>query len=115
MIVDDASFMRSSIRKMVESQNFEVVAEAADGAEAVKQFRIYLPDIITMDITMPIMTGIEALKEIRNIDKCVKVIMVTTLGQESLIREAVIYGASSFIIKPFKKDKLLEVLKEISK
>lgn len=115
MIVDDAAFMRTSIRKMLESHDFEIVAEAADGIEAVEQFVKHKPDIITMDITMPNMTGIEALKKIKSIDQMTKVVMVSAMGQENLIREAVINGASSFIVKPFQKDKLIEVLEGVSK
>lgn len=115
MIVDDASFMRISIKKMLENQNYEVIAEASDGAEAVEKFKQFGPDIITMDITMPVMTGIEALKEIKKINQNVKVVMVSAMGQEVLIKEAVVNGAASFIVKPFKCEKLLEVLDGLAK
>jgi two-component system chemotaxis response regulator CheY len=115
MIVDDASFMRLSIKKMLETLNYEVVAEASDGAEAVEMYKQYSPDIITMDITMPNMTGIEALKEIRKINEKAKVVMVSAMGQEVLIKEAIINGAASFIVKPFKTDKLVEVLDGLTK
>lgn len=115
MIVDDASFMRISIKKMLESHNYEVVAEASDGAEAVEKFIQFNPEVITMDITMPVMTGIDALKEIKKINKNVKVVMVSAMGQENLIRDAIIHGASSFIVKPFQGDKLIEVLDGITK
>jgi two-component system chemotaxis response regulator CheY len=115
MIVDDASFMRISIKKMLENHNYEVVAEASDGAEAIEKFRQFSPEIITMDITMPVMTGIEALKEIKKINKNVKVVMVSALGQEVLIKEAVIQGAASFIVKPFQGEKLIEVLDGLTK
>ena len=115
MIVDDASFMRLTIRKMLESYDYEVVAEAADGEEAVSLYKKFYPDITTMDITMPNMTGIEALKEIKKIDKDAKVVMVSAMGQEVLIRDAVMNGAASFLVKPFQKDKLLEVLAGIVK
>lgn len=115
MIVDDAAFMRVTIRKMLEAHDYEIVSEACDGVEAVDKFKQTQPDIITMDITMPNKTGIEALKEIKNIDSNVKVVMVSAMGQEQLIREAVISGASSFIVKPFDKEKLLEVLDGLSK
>ncbi len=115
MIVDDASFMRISIKKMLESHNYEVVAEASDGAEAIEKFKQFNPDVVTMDITMPIMTGIDALKEIRKINKNAKVVMVSAMGQETLIKDAIINGASSFIVKPFQGDKLIEVLDGITK
>jgi len=115
MIVDDASFMRISIRKMLETHNYEVVAEASDGAQAIELFKQFNPDIITMDITMPVMSGIDALKEIKKINKNVIVVMVSALGQEVMIKEAVIQGASSFIVKPFQGDKLIEVLDKLTK
>ncbi|MCT4593675.1 MAG: response regulator [Anaeromicrobium sp.] len=115
MIVDDALFMRVSIRKMLESYDYEIVAEACDGAEAVEKYKKYRPDVITMDITMPNMTGIEALKEIKEIDKDAKVIMVSALGQEVMVKEAIISGASSFIVKPFERDKLVKVLDGVAK
>jgi two-component system chemotaxis response regulator CheY len=115
MIVDDASFMRVSIRKMLEDYDYEVVAEASDGAEAVEMYKKFKPDVITMDITMPKMTGIEALKEIKKIDKEANVVMVSAMGQEVLIKDAIINGATSFIVKPFQRDKLLEVLNIITK
>ena len=115
MIVDDAAFMRASIRRMIESQDYEVVAEAADGIEAIEKYKKFKPDLITMDITMPNMTGIEALKGMRGLDKEVRVVMVSAMGQEKLIKEAVINGASSFIVKPFQSDKLLQVLNGITK
>ena len=115
MIVDDASFMRVFIRRMIEKTDFEVVCEACDGKDAIAKFIQYKPDIITMDITMPNLTGIEALKEIKKISTMVKVIMVSAMGQEPLVREAVINGADSFIIKPFKEEKLIEVLEAMNK
>lgn len=115
MIVDDASFMRLSIRKMLENNDYEVVAEASDGVEAVEMYKKFKPDVITMDITMPKLTGIEALKEIKKIDKEANIVMVSALGQEVLIKEAIINGATSFIVKPFQRDKLLEVLNSITK
>ena len=115
MIVDDASFMRVSIRQMIESHDYKIIAEAGDGEEAVELFKKFRPEIITMDITMPVMSGIEALKEIKKIDKDVKILMVSAMGQENLIREAIMNGASSFIVKPFQKEKLIEVLDKISK
>lgn len=115
MIVDDASFMRLSIRRMLEKYDFEIVAEAVDGHDAVEKYKSHKPDLVTMDVTMPNMTGIEALKEIKKIDSNAKVVMVTAMGQETLIREAVMSGATSFIVKPFKEEKLIEVLTGILK
>ncbi|PKM57791.1 MAG: response regulator [Firmicutes bacterium HGW-Firmicutes-3] len=113
MIVDDASFMRVAIRRMIERKEYEVVCEAEDGLQAIEKFQKYRPDVITMDITMPNLSGIEALKEIKKLSSTVKVVMVSAMGQEALIREAVMHGANSFIVKPFKEDKLLEVLESL--
>lgn len=115
MIVDDAAFMRVTIKKMLEDYEFEVVAEACDGYDAVQKFKQYMPEIITMDITMPNMTGIEALKEIKKINDKVKIVMLSAMGQEVLIRDAVKNGAASFIVKPFTKEKLVEVLTATAK
>lgn len=110
MIVDDASFMRLSIRRMLEKYDFDVIAEAVDGNDAVEKYKTNRPDLVTMDVTMPNMSGIDALKEIKKMDPHAKVVMVTAMGQEALIREAVMSGATSFIVKPFKEEKLIEVL-----
>lgn len=115
MIVDDAAFMRISIKTMIEKHGFEIVAEAVNGADAIGKYIESKPDIVTMDITMPEMTGLEALIKIREIDPKAKIIMVTAMGQEKMLREAVMNGAASFIVKPFKEDKLIEVLTEVGK
>lgn len=115
MIVDDASFMRMSIKQMVESYDFNVIAEAADGIEAVEKYSKFKPDIVTMDITMPNMSGIEALKKIIAYDNNAKIVMVSAVGQEAFIKEAVLSGATTFIVKPFKKEKLIEVLEGLKK
>lgn len=115
MIVDDASFMRVLIRRMVDKTNYEIVCEATDGKDAIVKFMQYRPDVITMDITMPNLNGIEALKAIMKISAAVKVIMVSAMGQEELVKEAIMNGASSFIVKPFKEDKLIELLEAINK
>lgn len=114
LIVDDAAFMRLSIKMMLESNGFEVVGEAADGVEAIKQYVVCKPDIVTMDITMPNLTGIEALKAIRKQDPNAKVVMVSAMGQECLVKEAIISGAKTFIVKPFKEDHVIQTLKQIA-
>lgn len=110
LIVDDAAFMRMAIRKILESNGFEVVAEAENGAVGVKKYKEHRPDIVTMDITMPEMSGIEALKAIREYDPKAKVVMVSAMGQEILVKESVINGAKSFIVKPFKEDHVVQTL-----
>ena len=104
MIVDDAAFMRMALKKILVHLGVDVIAEAENGLSAIQKFKEAKPDIITMDITMPEMSGIEALKEIRKISSEVRVIMVTAMGQETYVREAVINGAKDFIVKPFKEE-----------
>jgi two-component system chemotaxis response regulator CheY len=113
LIVDDAAFMRMAIRKVLEKNGFEVVGEAENGDVGVEKYKQYKPDIVTMDITMPEKTGIEALKEIRNFDSEANVVMVSAMGQEAMVREAIMNGAKSFIVKPYKEDHIVQTLNNI--
>lgn len=120
LIVDDAMFMRNMIGdifegKKFDDQEFKVVAEAENGIEAVEKFKEHSPDIVTMDIVMPEMTGIEALKEIIKIDNKADVVMCSALGQDSLVMEALDSGAKDFIVKPFQPEKVLDVVLRILK
>ncbi|PKM94759.1 MAG: response regulator [Firmicutes bacterium HGW-Firmicutes-1] len=110
LIVDDAMFMRQSLRNMLEENGFEVVGEADNGAKGLEMYKELLPNIVTMDITMPIMDGIEALKSIKSYDSTAKIIMITALGQEDLVKAAILHGAIGFIIKPFQSDTVLKAL-----
>ena len=111
LIVDDAAFMRAAIKTILERNGFEVVGEAENGAIGVRKYQELRPDIVTMDITMPEMTGLEALKHIRSFDPDAKVVMITAMGQEHLVKEAILSGAKSFIVKPFKEDHVIQTLK----
>ncbi len=113
LIVDDAAFMRISIRKTLEKGGYEVVGEAENGKVAVKKYNELQPDLVILDITMPEMDGITALKKIKQIDKDAKVLMVSAMGQESYIREAISYGAKNFIVKPFDNNLILKTLEKI--
>lgn len=113
LIVDDTAFMRMSLKTMLEKNGFEVIGEAENGSVAVRKYKELRPDIVTMDITMPEMDGIQALKEIRQFDSNSKVVMISALGQESYIREAVMSGAKGFIIKPFKEDYVVQTLSRL--
>jgi two-component system chemotaxis response regulator CheY len=113
LIVDDAAFMRMSIKTMLEKNGFEIVAEAENGAVGVSMYLEYQPDIVTMDITMPEMTGIEALKAIRQHDPNAKVVMMSAMGQEGMVKEAIISGAKTFIVKPFKEEHVVQTLNKI--
>lgn len=110
LVVDDAAFMRMSIKTILQKYNFQVVGEAENGVEAVKKYKELFPDIVTMDITMPEMDGILALKEIMSIDPNSKVIMISAMGQELLVREAVKLGAKDFIVKPFQENRIVQTL-----
>lgn len=113
LIVDDAAFMRMSLKSILEKNGFQVIAEAENGAAGVKKYREYQPDIVTMDITMPEMDGVEALKEIKALDANCKVVMVSAMGQEPVVRQSIFLGAKSFITKPFKEDHIVKTLNRI--
>lgn len=114
MIVDDASFMRAVLKKIVLQSGHEVIAEAANGDDAITQFQQLKPDLVLMDIIMPpgpkAKNGIEALKQIVATDPSAKVIMCSSMGQQALIVEAIKSGAKDFIIKPFQPQKVIEAL-----
>lgn len=113
LIVDDAAFMRMAIRKILERNGYEVAGEAENGEEGVKKYNDLRPDIVTLDITMPLMDGISALKAIKMIDNNAKVIMVSAMGQESFVKDAIISGAKSFIVKPFNEEHVIKILKSV--
>ena len=114
LIVDDAMFMRAILKDvLINAGDFEVVGEASDGEEAVKFAKELRPDLITMDIVMPNMDGIEATKEIMKADPSVKIVMCSALGQEPLIMESLASGAKDFVVKPFSAEKVLKVIQSI--
>ena len=110
LIVDDAMFMRVTIGNMLKGWGFDVVGEAANGREAVEKYRELQPDLVTMDVTMPIMSGIEAVKRIIPEFPDAKIIMITALGHQRLVIEAIEHGAKDFITKPFTPEKLKAVI-----
>ena len=110
LVVDDAAFMRLTIKNMLSKNGFEVVGEAENGVQAIQKCGELNPDIITLDITMPEMTGIDALKEIMKVNPQVNVVMVSALGQEGMVKEAVMLGAKGFVVKPFKEDIIVAAL-----
>ena len=113
LVADDAAFMRQMIREIVEAEGHEVVAEASDGVEAVDQFKVHHPDLITMDIVMPRRSGIDAVKGILELDSNACVVMCSALGQETLVTEALQAGAKDFIVKPFKPDAVVKTLNKV--
>jgi two-component system chemotaxis response regulator CheY len=110
LIVDDAAFMRMMVRDILTKNGFEVVGEAQDGAQAIEKYKELHPDLVTMDITMPEMDGIAALKEIKKIDANAKVIMCSAMGQQAMVIDAIQAGAKDFIVKPFQSDRVIEAI-----
>lgn len=110
LIVDDAAFMRVSIKNMLSKNGYEVVGEAENGKVAILKYQELSPDIVTMDITMPEMDGLASIKKILAINPSANIIMISAMGQESMVREAVLSGAKGFIVKPFKEDAIVAAL-----
>ncbi|MCP4003516.1 MAG: response regulator [bacterium] len=112
LIADDAAFMREMLRDILTEGGHEVVAEAADGNEAVAAFQEYQPDVITLDIVMPRKSGLEALRDIIAASPGACVVMCSALGQEALVMEALDSGAAEFVVKPFKPDQVLSAIEK---
>ncbi len=113
LIVDDSKTSRKFLRNMLEEAGHKIVAEAVNGAEGVEKYRIYHPDIVTMDITMPVLDGIDAVGEIMKMDSAAKVIMVTAAGQRTNMVEALKRGAADFIQKPFESEIILNTIEKV--
>ncbi|MGM9974019.1 MAG: response regulator [Clostridiaceae bacterium] len=112
LIVDDAAFMRMMIRDILEKNGFEVVGEASNGIKAVELYKKEKPEVVTMDITMPDMDGIEAVKQIKAFDPDSKIIMCSAMGQQSMVMDAIRAGARDFIVKPFQADRVIEAIRK---
>ena len=113
LICDDAAFMRMMIKNVLTKGGYNVVGEAENGAKAVEKCKELSPDLVLMDITMPEMDGIQALKEIKKIDGGAKVIMCSAMGQQAMVVESIQAGAKDFIVKPFQEDRVLEAVKKV--
>lgn len=112
LIVDDAAFMRMMVKDILSKNGYEIVGEAENGVKAIEKFQELKPDLTTMDITMPEMDGITAVKEIKKIDPSAKVIMCSAMGQQAMVVEAIQAGARDFIVKPFQPDRVLEAVRK---
>jgi two-component system, chemotaxis family, chemotaxis protein CheY len=112
LIADDAAFMRMMLKNVLTEAGFEVVGEAENGAVAVARYRELNPDLTTMDITMPEMDGLAALREIREQDPGARVVMCSAMGQQSMVIESIQAGARDFIVKPFQPDRVLEAVQK---
>ena len=113
LLVDDAAFMRKVVKDGLEKAGYTDLHEAVDGADAVEKYNALKPDLVLMDITMPNMDGLEALKAIRAKDGNAKVIMCSAMGQESMVVDAVKSGAKDFIVKPFKPDRIVAAVNKV--
>src|SRR3990172_5744267 len=114
LVADDARFMRQLIREIIEPEGFEVVGEAADGRAVVEEYARLHPDVVTMDIVMPKRSGIDAVKEILALDPGARIAMVSALGQEALVMEALQAGAADYIVKPFKREAVIATLRKVA-
>ncbi len=113
LIADDAMFMRASIKKLMEDSGHTVIGEAANGEEAISKFTELKPDVLILDITMPGMDGIEALKRIKEMDPAAKIIICSAVGQPAIIAKAIESGAREFIVKPFESAHLQAAVEKI--
>ncbi|MCR3921146.1 MAG: response regulator [Firmicutes bacterium] len=113
LITDDTAFMRMTLKNILSKSGFEIVGEAADGLEAVAQYKALNPDLVTMDITMPNMDGISATKEIMKYDANAKVIVCSAMGQKTLVIEALSAGAKDFVVKPFQPDRIVDAIAKV--
>ena len=113
LICDDAAFMRMMIKDILSKNGYNVVGEAENGAIAVEKYKELHPDLVLMDITMPEMDGIQALKNIKAADGAANVIMCSAMGQQAMVIEAIQSGAKDFIVKPFQPDRVLEAVKKV--
>lgn len=110
LIADDAAFMRMMIKNILTEAGYEIAGEAENGAVAVAKWKELRPDLTTMDITMPEMDGISALKEIRSVDPEARVVMCSAMGQQAMVIESIQAGACDFIVKPFQADRVIEAV-----
>ena len=113
LVCDDAIFMRTMISDILSQAGFEVVGEAESGLQAVEKYRMLKPDLVTMDIVMPDMGGIEAVREICKDDPQAKILMCSAMGQQALVVEAIQAGAKDFVVKPFQPSRVLEAVQRV--
>jgi two-component system chemotaxis response regulator CheY len=113
LICDDAAFMRMMIKDILTKNGYNIVGEAENGAKAVEKYNELKPDLVLMDITMPEMDGIEALKKIKAADPNASIIMCSAMGQQAMVIESIQSGAKDFIVKPFQADRVLEAVQKV--
>ncbi|BDG42853.1 response regulator [Saccharococcus caldoxylosilyticus] len=113
LIVDDAKFMRITLTKILQKANHTIIGEAENGKEAVELYQSLHPDIVILDITMPVMNGIEAVRAIKQVDRNAKIIICSAIGQQRMVVEAIEAGAADFIVKPFEENRVLEAINRL--
>lgn len=112
LIADDATFMRMLLRDILTSNGYEVIGEAVDGAEAISLYKKQKPDLVMLDISMPLVDGVRSVREIRAIDREAKIVMISSMGQQEMVAESIRYGALDFVLKPFKSDRVIGTLEK---
>ncbi|MDT3699255.1 MAG: response regulator [Thermincola sp.] len=112
LVVDDAAFMRMMIKDILTKNGYQIVGEAENGRIALQKYQELRPDLTTMDITMPEMDGITAVKEIKKVDSRANIIMCSAMGQQAMVIDAIQAGAKDFIVKPFQPDRVLEAIRK---
>jgi two-component system, chemotaxis family, chemotaxis protein CheY len=115
LVVDDLAFMREAIRDILENAGLVVAGEAADGAACVESYQLIKPDVVLLDITMPVMNGLEALRTIRRADPNAIIVMCSALGQQQYIIRAIQLGARDFVVKPFRPERIVSAVKKAAR
>ena len=113
LVVDDAAFMRMMIKDILGKNGYEIVGEAENGAKAVEKYKDLVPDLVIMDITMPEMDGIQAVKAIKSLNGDAKIIMCSAMGQQAMVIESIQSGAKDFIVKPFQAERVIEAVRKV--
>jgi two-component system chemotaxis response regulator CheY len=115
LVVDDAIFMRKMLADILQKGGYEVCDEAGNGSEAVQKYEKHHPDLVTMDIIMPDMSGIDAIKKIKGLDSEAKIVVVSAMGHQSLVVEAIQAGAKDYVVKPFQPSRVIEAVQRVLK
>jgi two-component system chemotaxis response regulator CheY len=113
LVVDDAAFMRMMVKDILTKNGYTVLGEAENGQKAIEKYKELNPDLVIMDITMPEVDGIQAVKEIKKIDPNAKIVMCSAMGQQAMVIESIQAGARDFIVKPFQADRVIEAVKKV--
>lgn len=113
LIVDDAAFMRMMIKDILSKNGYTVIAEAENGIKAIEKYKEVNPDLVIMDITMPEMDGIQAVKQIKQLNDAAKIIMCSAMGQQAMVIESIQAGARDFIVKPFQAERVIEAVRKV--